>query len=126
MINKHRLPSYVKPEKYKITLKPDLENFTFEGSETIYLNLEKSVKEITLHAAELEIESVEWIHKSNEAWAGKISYDHQTETAALAFPKILEKGKGQLKLKFKGILNDKMRGFYRSKYEYGGKTKHLA
>lgn len=107
-------------------LKPNLDQFTFEGEETIYLLLEKSTKQITLHSVELEIESVEWIHRQKEVWAGKISYDKKGETATLSFPKSLEKGKGQMKLMFKGILNDKMRGFYRSRYEVDGVSKHLA
>lgn len=109
MKNKHRLPAHVKPERYKIMLKPDLENFTFYGEETIYLVLEKLTKEITLHAHELEIDSVEWIHHGQENWAGQVKYDEKAETVTLTFKKNLEKGKGELKLKFKGILNDKMR-----------------
>ncbi len=119
----HRLPTHVKPERYQIMLKPNLENFTFEGEETISLTLEKSTKEITLHSVDLEIESVEWIHHGKESWAGKVVYDPKNETATFTFKKNTEKGKGQLKLKFKGLLTDKMRGFYRSKY---GEDKHLA
>ena len=126
MNNKIRLPVHVKPERYKIMLRPDLKQFSFEGEETIYLTLEKSTSEITLHSVELEIQSVEWVHKRKEVWAGKVSYDNKSETATLTFPKNLEKGKGELKLKFKGILNDKMRGFYRSKYVLDGVDKHLA
>lgn len=126
MINPHRLPAHVKPERYKIILKPDLEKFIFEGEETVYLFLEKPIKQITLHSAELEILSCEWVHKTKEVWAGKISYNKKAETATFTFPKNLETGKGELKLKFKGILNDKMRGFYRSKYVLDGVDKHLA
>ncbi len=121
-----RLPVSVKPERYKIILRPDLENFTFEGEEIIYLFLEKSTERISLHSVDLEILSCEWIHKTKEVWAGKISYDKENETATFRFPKNLESGKGQLKLKFKGILNDKMRGFYRSRYVVDGVDKHLA
>ncbi|MBI2338117.1 M1 family peptidase, partial [Candidatus Daviesbacteria bacterium] len=145
MKNKARLPVYVKPERYKIRLKPDLDEFTFTGEETIFLSLEKSVKQITLHSAELEIESAEFIHENQDTGparnaphinasgshseageAGKISFDKKSETATFTFPKLLQKGKGKLRLVFKGILNDKMRGFYRSKYEIAGKVKHLA
>ncbi|MBI2040219.1 M1 family metallopeptidase [Candidatus Microgenomates bacterium] len=123
---RHRLPAHVKPERYKIILMPDLEQFSFEGEETIYLTLEKSTEQITLHSVELKIESVEWVHKGRENWAGKISYNPKRETVTFTFPKSLEKGRGELKLKFKGILNDKMRGFYRSKYVLDGVDKHLA
>ena len=122
MKNTHRLPVHVKPERYKIMLKPNLESFTFEGEETISLVLEQSTKQITLHSVEIEIDSVEWVHRGREVWAGKVKYKPKSETATLSFPKSLEKGKGELRVKFKGILNDKMRGFYRSKYG----DKHLA
>ncbi len=121
-----RLPSHINPEHYKILLKPDLNEFTFTGEETISLVLEKPTKQIVLHAAELEIESAEFIHQNQETWVGKTSYDKKAETAILTFPKKLTADKGQLKLIFRGILNDKMRGFYRSRYEVGGKVKHLA
>ncbi|MDP3973793.1 MAG: M1 family metallopeptidase [Candidatus Daviesbacteria bacterium] len=126
MQNTHRLPTHVRPERYKIMLRPDLEQFSFEGEEIIYLVLEKATNEITLHSMELEIESAEWIHKTDETWAGKIAYDTKSETATFTFPKVMEKGKGELRLKFKGILNDKMRGFYRSKYVLDSIDKHLA
>lgn len=107
-------------------LRPDLNEFSFTGQETIYLLLERPTKQITLHAAELEVEDAEFIHQNKEIWAGRISYDKSTETVTFTFPKNIQKGKGELKLTFKGILNDKMRGFYRSRYEIDGVSKHLA
>lgn len=121
-----RLPVHVKPERYKIMLKPDLNEFTFSGEETISLVLEKSTDQITLHSIELEIDSAEFLHKNKEIYAGKITYDTRAETATFTFPKKLQKGKGELKLIFRGILNDKMRGFYRSRYEVAGEIRHLA
>ena len=126
-----RLPPHVKPQRYEIMLRPNLENFTFEGEESIFLTLDKPTKEITLHAVELEIEAVEWSkgtlrQAQGHGLDGKVSYDKKAETATFTFPKYLEKGKGELKLKFKGILNDKMRGFYRSKFQHDGQDKHLA
>ena len=124
--NKHRLPSHTKPERYKIMLRPDFENFTFYGEETIFLILDRPVKQITLHCADIEIDSLDWVVNGVATWAGKISYDKKAETATLTFPKNLASGKGELKLKFRGILDDKMRGFYRSKFEHNGTVKHLA
>ena len=34
-----RLSKYIVPSEYKIELKPDLENFTFSGIETINLSI---------------------------------------------------------------------------------------
>ena len=121
-----RLSAHVRPERYEIFLKPDLVGFSFEGEETIYLSLNKPSKEITLHAVELKIEAVEWSKGSRESMGGRVKYNTKAETTTLTFPRSLPSGKGQLKLTFKGILNDKMRGFYRSRYSVEGADHHLA
>ena len=99
MKNTHRLPMHIKPERYKIMLRPNLENFTFEGEETIYLVLEKSTKEITLHAVELEIESVEWVYRGKEVWTGSVGYNKKAETATFTFKESLEKQTSKLQMK---------------------------
>ncbi len=129
-----RLPKYIKPERYQLTIKPDLKNFTFEGDEVIFLNLKKAVTEITLHSKELDIASSIYVSTSPALRAssprqerrGSTNYDPKSETATFKFAKALPKGKGELRLKFSGILNDKMRGFYRSRYMHEGKEKHMA
>jgi puromycin-sensitive aminopeptidase len=120
-----RLPNYVVPKRYLITLFPDLQKFTFSGEEEIILELKESVKEIILHAIELKITSAEII-KPKKIRSAKITYDEKSETAMIAFDKIISKGEVKLKLTFTGILNDKMRGFYRSKYLHDGKNQHMA
>lgn len=120
-----RLSKNIVPIEYDIQLKPDLENFTFEGIETITLSILKKTKTLTLHSKELEIETVS-ILLGKEKVFGKISYDEKSETATFIFPKIIPVGKIRLNLVFKGILNDKMRGFYRSKYHILGKEHHMA
>ncbi len=121
-----RLPSYIKPERYQLTIKPDLEGFVFEGEEVIFLNLEKAASEITLHSKGLKISEVQFRVAGHEWKVKTIKYDRKAETATLGFEKSLPKGNGELKLKFTGILNDKMRGFYRSQYMHNGKVKHMA
>ena len=48
--------------------------------------------------------------------ASKIEISTETEVATLSFASQLQVGVGELQLSFTGILNDKMKGFYRSKY----------
>lgn len=62
--------------------------------------------------------------------AEDISFSTEQETVTLKFPKELPVGGGTLDLTFSGKLNDKMKGFYRSKYytpsgeeRYGGVTQ---
>ncbi|MCX6797238.1 MAG: M1 family metallopeptidase, partial [Candidatus Doudnabacteria bacterium] len=136
MKNKIRLPNYIKPERYRLTIKPDLKGFVFEGAETIYLKLTKSTKEIILHSKELKIRDAE-IKFKNQKSRLRQGYDGQAklkitnqnlklETITLTSKHKIPAGKAELSLKFKGILNDKMRGFYRSSYVHKGKKKHLA
>ena len=56
-----------------------------------------------------------------------ISYDKEEETVTISFPSPLPLGNGQLTMDFTGELNDKMKGFYRSKYTgTDGKEKYCA
>src|SRR3989344_8038789 len=116
-----RLSKNVVPITYDLQLKPDLQNFTFEGLEIITISVLKPTRSINLHSKELEIETV---HMS-DMW-GKIAYDEKKETVTFSFPKVIPKGKAKVTLVFKGILNDKMRGFYRSRYYIDGKEHHMA
>lgn len=121
-----RLPRHILPERYAITLKPDLESFTFEGEEVISLNVTKADKTVTLHARDLEVVTAEFLRGKKEVWTSKITYDTKKETVTLVFPKQLPKGKGKIRLVFRGVLNDKLRGYYRSSFVHNGQTKHLA
>lgn len=125
MNNTHLLPEYVKPHTYKITLKPNLEEFTFYGEETIHLHLEKPTDEIILHAVEIDVVTVEIIDKKKKKITGTVTYNKETETATLIFPEEIQTGEKELFLTFNGELNDKMRGFYRSAYDIEGKTHYM-
>jgi aminopeptidase N len=120
-----RLSKNIIPLEYDIELKPDLENFTFSGIETITLSVLKKTKIITLHSKEIEIDTADLLINKNKIF-GKINYDKKSETVSFVFPKIIPAGKVKLTLVFKGILNDKMRGFYRSKYRIGEKEYNMA
>jgi puromycin-sensitive aminopeptidase len=116
-----RLSKNVVPIEYKIELKPDLQNFTFSGRETITLKILKRTRALTLHSKEIKIDTAD-INKS----FAKISHDKKSDTVTFTFPKYIPAGKIKLTLVFRGILNDKMRGFYRSCYTIDGKECVMA
>ncbi|XP_026812969.1 puromycin-sensitive aminopeptidase isoform X2 [Rhopalosiphum maidis] len=122
-----RLPKSVKPVLYDLFLKPDLQKFIFEGKETVSINVLESTKEITLHALDLKIEEVEL--KDCDGFISKpsVTLSAEDETVTLRFDKELKIGEAYLKFIFIGELNDKMKGFYRSKYvSPSGEEKYSA
>jgi puromycin-sensitive aminopeptidase len=121
-----RLSPDVLPARYEITLKPDLTAFTFAGTEIIHLSLRKAARAITLHAKELEIDAVVARTDAGDQFATSITYDDAAETSTFHFAKPVAKGQARLHITFHGILNDKMRGFYRSTFEHAGKTHVIA
>ncbi|MEK7558776.1 MAG: M1 family metallopeptidase [Patescibacteria group bacterium] len=120
-----RLEKHVIPQRYSIHLAPDLDNFIFDGEEEIVLEITKEINSMILHCAEIEILKAEFI-RGRKVLPAKVSYDPKMETVRFDFAQNLSEGKGVLKISFTGILNDKMRGFYRSKYEIDGKIHHMA
>src|SRR5258708_454610 len=120
-----RLSGKIIPIEYDIELRPDLKNFTFEGRETITINILEKTASLTLHSKEIDIETVDAVLDKEKTFA-KISYDDKKDTSTFVFPKFLPAGKNKITIVFKGILNDKMRGFYKSSYEIEGKTHHMA
>src|SRR6476660_9731909 len=52
-----KLPKEVVPTKYAVRIVPNLDNFTFAGSENVKLNARKPVHQLVLNALELKIEA---------------------------------------------------------------------
>jgi len=116
-VESYRLPRTASPERYEIKLIPNLEQFTFEGEETIHLVVHESTAKIVLNAAELSVQHVSFTPASGKELTGEVSLDEQQERATFTFSEALAPGKGKLRIKFTGTLNDKLHGFYRSTYK---------
>ncbi|XP_050429789.1 puromycin-sensitive aminopeptidase isoform X2 [Adelges cooleyi] len=122
-----RLPKNVKPVLYDLWLKPDLQKFTFEGKETVSLHVVEPTKEIVLHALDLKIDDAQLVDSNGTIYKPSISLSSEDETLTLNFKDELKTGEALLKFTFIGELNDKMKGFYRSKYvNPSGEEKYSA
>lgn len=113
-LSAQRLSPAVRPEHYKLHFTPDLKSATFAGEETIDVVLEKPTESITLNSVELNITEARTSDGTPAAQAN-VSYDEAKQQATLHFAHPLPAGKIGLNLKFTGILNSKLRGFYLSK-----------
>jgi aminopeptidase N len=136
-VQAQRLPSGVHPEHYRLTLTPDLHAATFNGEETIDVILDAPSRSITLNAAEIKFGEVKAYVLPSAAYDyGKLgsqprplraleadkhpqtavtSLDGAKEQATFTFANELPAGRVTLAIRYSGILNDKLRGFYLSK-----------
>ncbi|HEX3966781.1 MAG TPA: M1 family metallopeptidase [Edaphobacter sp.] len=136
-LHAQRLSTSVHPEHYSLTLTPDLRAATFTGEETIDIVLDTPSRSITLNAIEIKFSSVKAYVLPSAAYDyGKLgsqpkplgalaadklpqtattTLDPSKEQATFTFPNELPAGKVTLAIRYTGILNDKLRGFYLSK-----------
>ncbi|KAK5962370.1 arginine/alanine aminopeptidase PWA37_000413 [Arxiozyma heterogenica] len=127
------LPTNVTPVHYNLQFEPNFQDFTFIGSTSIQLRVnDSSIDSISVNTLELEYESVKLNDQIDNTG---LEIDTDKQVAKFSFPKgtigslaTSEDAMITLDIKFKGILNDQMAGFYRAKYmdPKSGETKYMA
>jgi aminopeptidase N len=112
-VSAQRLPDKVLPDSYDLTLAPDLPSATFTGDETIQVRLLAPASSIVLNSAEIEFKEVT-IAAGGSTQTATVTTDEKNETATLTVPNAIPAGPAEIHIRYKGILNDKLRGFYLS------------
>jgi len=125
MSDPYRLPRTVVPSRYELTLTPDLRTAAFAGEETVTVTVGEAVREVLLNAADLEIGAVLAWDEGGRQVAARAELEPAHERARLVFAEPLAPGRWRLRLAFTGALNDKLRGFYRSRYTDADGVEHL-
>ncbi len=120
-----RLPELVRPEYYDMVIEPDLDAFSFNGRETIDIVVEKSVDKIVLNAKELEIEEAYVYRMDGTKLVARVELHAVSEMVSLQFDGEVGPGAWKLYLSFKGIINDRLKGFYRSFWHDAQGNKHV-
>ena len=108
-----RLPENVVPDSYDLKFEPDLASAAFTGDETIHVHLQKAATSVVLNSAEIEFKEA-WIGSSDFKKAAAVTRDEKNEMATLTVPSLVPAGAAEIHIRFTGILNDKLRGFYLS------------
>jgi len=109
-----RLPTNVAPQRYTLKLAPDLQKATFSGVETIQVTLKQPANSITLNAAQIHFQSVE-ISAAGKKQTASVSLDKLKQQATLTVPHQIPAGAATIAIRYTGILNGQLRGFYLSK-----------
>ncbi|HMH52378.1 MAG TPA: M1 family aminopeptidase, partial [Candidatus Acidoferrum sp.] len=120
----YRLPRAVVPSRYDLRLEPDLVTHTFTGHEIIAVDVREATAEVFVNTAELAITEVSADNAAGDRISGAATADEEAERSRLAFERPLGVGAWRLRLTFRGMLNDKLRGFYRSTYKDAGGATH--
>ena len=123
-LDPYRLPRHVVPIRYDLRLEPDLPGATFSGQETITLTIHQPTAAIVLNAIELDIVSAQIEGGSGPMREATIALDASLERCHFTFTEPLLPGTWRLTIAFRGTLNDKLRGFYRSTYKDERGTAH--
>lgn len=132
-----RLPRTIVPILYEIKLIPYLfrDNFTFAGDVKILINVTENCQNITLHAIALTIANKDVLVRkidgsTLQAAAGEpIGIKAQYFLEAKQFyvielSDVLQNGSlYSVEIKYTGVLNDILQGFYRSSYTIGNDTR---
>ncbi|KAL9230405.1 hypothetical protein vseg_005764 [Gypsophila vaccaria] len=127
---KCRLPEFATPKRYDVHLTPDLVTCAFQGVVKIDVNIVSSTKYIVLNAADLSVDhsslSFLPISSSQEMKAVNVGMIKEDEILVAEFGEELPLGVGVLSISFQGTLNDQMKGFYKSTYEFNGEKRNMA
>ncbi len=113
-----RLPRNVAPKRYELTVAPDLGKASFLGHERVEIDVTAATGSIVCNANELQISNATLSRPDD--WSQRIgldiSFEESLERVTFTPPSRLEPGSYVLECDFAGVLNDKLRGFYRSTF----------
>lgn len=122
-----RLPRHVRPDRYELRLEPDLSGAVFHGHVMIVVTVDRPTDVIVCNALELAIESALVEDAAGQRQPASITLDEPLQRCTLTVARPLVPGEWRLHIGFRGTLNDKLRGFYRSTYkDRDGKAQPLA
>ena len=114
--NPYRLPRTVAPRHYRLRLEPDLEAATFTGREVVTVEVVEPVDRVVLNAIELDIHEA-WLSRGDGGRVeAAVEYQEEEQRAVLSLAEDIATGGWELHCRFSGILNDQLRGFYRSTF----------
>jgi len=123
---RYRLPRTVVPSRYDLTLEPDLDAGNFEGTVAVTIEVVEPVTEIILNANELRLDDATLTAADGRTVeVTKILTDDDAERATVDLAEAAEPGEWTLTISFRGDLNPRLTGFYRSTYQDEDGTTHV-
>ncbi len=113
----YRLPRTVVPRHYDLVFEPDFSKACFDGEAAVEVQVLEPTAEVVLNAADLEVHQARLVGAGARSVEVTVDYRPEEEQLVLGAPETLAPGPWRLELRFSGRLNDRLRGFYRSKFK---------
>ena len=113
------------PVHYDLHLEPDVDTFTFQGSVSIRLGITETLNEIILNSAEIDIKSVVLRGQGSDIQITDITHDDEYDRATLTLASAATPGTYDLEISYAGLINDQLRGLYRSIYRDKDGAEHV-
>jgi aminopeptidase N len=110
-----KLPKQVVPSEYAIRVVPDIQKLTFNGTESIKLDVRAPVRELVLNALDIEISKASVDSKPVPKTAIKI--DNKRELLTISLASQLPAGIHRLALDYSGKINEQGRGLFYMRYQ---------
>lgn len=110
-LDPYRLPRHVGPRRYEVHLDPNLRTSGFTGRVIIECVVEAPTRLVVLNAKDLDVTSV-FVDGAPAIHA----LDVENERLIVGTTEDVPAGTTMIDITFSGVLNDKLRGFYRSTY----------
>jgi len=108
------LPAAVEPERYRIAITPEAQDYTFSGVVDIDLDIRQATSSITLNSLDIVIDKAAL---SETTGAPRVSYDAKAQTARLDFASRLAPGKRSLHLEYHGRIYEQASGLFALDYD---------
>lgn len=109
----YRLPRTALPERYALEIQPDLDRGEFEGQVQITLRVTETIDALYLNALDLNLLDAVLVDAIQSAPC-TISYRPDEEQVVLSLPHQMAPGPYRLTIRYRGTLDQPLRGFYRS------------
>ena len=113
-----KLPKQVVPTEYSVRVVPNIDNLTFNGTETVKIEVRTPVRELVLNAVEIKIVAASVDEKPVPRSSFRI--DSKTELLRIALGSELQTGMHTLSLRFSGKINQQGRGLFYMRYQEQG------
>lgn len=114
-----RLPRSVLPQLYSMQLNASMASFRFDGTMLIDVVFTSATSQILLHAKELQIDQISLTRDQGVSFIYPRSYGYtgQHDLYVINFLQVFPAGAtGRLHMRFAGVIEPALAGFYRSNY----------